>query len=851
MKTNKLTEELTMTNKLTEELTMTNKLTEKLTMKKRITQTIQALALGLMALCLAIPAADAQVQQAWVASYNGVPPIPTWQPSDWVNDMVVRDGFVYVTGYESAATAYWATVKYDYDGQELWVQRLVDGQSQHAEAMAVDAAGNVYVTGWQKVHYTTNDIDVVTLKYSPDGDTLWERRYNSAGGNNQPNDIAIDASGDIYVAGASWIDDHFDLLLLKYDSDGELLWDRTLDNGDEQWDVGYALSIDPNGNAIVAGYSEPAAYLVKYSPTGDLLWQEEHENFAPWDEWTRVETDAEGNIYVLGEISPPFEPKYFWTAKYDPNGNILWEQSYTGTADEACYDGNLAIMPDGGVVVCGQSWEVPNNNKIVTIRYAPDGTELWQQLENAGYVSASGDDVAVDAEGNIYVTGYGFNYSYWNDIITLGYTPDGDLLWTQIYAGPEPDQSDYPQVIAVDEDANVFVTGHSWDPETSDNFTTIMYTQEITQTIPLNTGYQFVSSRIDVTNPDMLVVLQGILNENLDFVRNSEGTVLRKIGPNWVNGIGDWISTEGYLIKMYGTETLALTGDVVNPLYPINLTMGYQFVSFLPEVSIDAIVAFEGILSDDLDYIRNSNGEMLRKIGPNWVNGLGDANPGEGYLIKMYADDLLVYNIPTEITKSSTLGKVMNHFVFEGGNAADPVYSIYVSGLNIGDEVAVFDGEKMVGASVVVSENVLENPVPIFSTLASGEGYKEGNEISMKVWDSNSTKIIESDFTFETEYEAYSEKVFPTEDGKYSIANVIKGSSVSINEILIYPNPATDLINISSANEIQNVSIFNYVGQKIFSGNTNQINSSNLEAGIYLIKIKTKEGIETQKITIK
>ncbi len=353
----------------------------------------------------------------------------------------------------------------------------MSGQSQHAEALAVDAEGNVYVTGWQKVFNA--GIDVVTLKYSPDGELLWEQRYISAGGNNTANDIAFDASGDIYIAGASWIDDHFDLMLLKYNSDGELLWDRTLDNGDEQWDVGYALSIDPDGNAIVAGYSEPAAYLVKYSPTGDLLWQEEHENFAPWDEWTRVETDAEGNIYVLGEISPPFETKYLWTAKYDPDGNILWEQAYTGTADEACYDGNLTLMPDGGVVVCGQSWDQPSIISIVTIRYAPDGTELWQRLENTGYMHASGDDVAVDAEGRIYVTGFGYNYSYWEDMITLGYTADGDLLWTQIYAGPEPDQSDYPRAIAVDENANVFVTGHSWDPETSCNYTTIRYTQII------------------------------------------------------------------------------------------------------------------------------------------------------------------------------------------------------------------------------------------------------------------------------------------------------------------------------------------------------------------------------------
>jgi len=373
---------------------------------------------------------------------------------------------------------------------------------------------------------------------------------------------------------------------------------------------------------------------------------------------------------------------------------------------------------------------------------------------------------------------------------------------------------------------------------------------EITQTIPLNTGYQFISSRVEIENPDMLIVLQDILTANLDFVRNSNGTVLRKIGPNWVNGIGDWISTEGYLFKMFGAETLEITGEQMDPLSPITLTSGYQFVSYLPEEAIDAIEAFIGILGDNLDYIRNSNGEMLRKIGPNWVNGIGNANPGEGYLIKMFADDELIYSIPVKSILSSQSPKTTTNFTFEGGNAADPVFTIYVEGLEIGDEVAVFDNNKIVGASKIISENALENSIPVFSTLTSGEGYKEGNEISMKVWNSNSTKIIEADFTFETEYEAYTEIVFPTEDGKYSIANLIKGSSVSINEILIYPNPATEVINISSANEIQNVSIFNYVGQKVFSGNGNQINSSNLEAGIYLIRIETINGTETQKITI-
>jgi len=64
-------------------------------------------------------------------------------------------------------------------------------------------------------------------------------------------------------------------------------------------------------------------------------------------------------------------------------------------------------------------------------------------------------------------------------IITLGYSPDGDLLWTQIYVGPDYEsQSDYPHEIAVDEAANVFVAAHSWG-DNSNDFTTIRYSQEV------------------------------------------------------------------------------------------------------------------------------------------------------------------------------------------------------------------------------------------------------------------------------------------------------------------------------------------------------------------------------------
>jgi len=163
------------------------------------------------------------------------------------------------------------------------------------------------------------------------------------------------------------------------------------------------------------------------------------------------------------------------------------------------------------------------------------------------------------------------------------------------------------------------------------------------KTISLNYGFQFVSSNVIPEFPDMKIVMETILNDNLIFIRNSEGKMFRKIGPFWVNGIGDWKVDEGYLVKMLNPEILTILGEIVNPEIPVGLDPGYQFISYFPDYPIDALIAFESILCEKLDFIRSSDGKMLRKIGPNWVNGIGECNPCEGYLIKMFESAAITF----------------------------------------------------------------------------------------------------------------------------------------------------------------------------------------------------------------
>ena len=380
----------------------------------------------------------------------------------------------------------------------------------------------------------------------------------------------------------------------------------------------------------------------------------------------------------------------------------------------------------------------------------------------------------------------------------------------------------------------------------------IDFVTTITQSYSLSYGYQFVSTRAVPENPDMLVICTDLL-DNLDFVRNTEGYMLRKIGPVWVNSIGDWVTTEGYLVRMNDADDFEIEGMEIDPQTPINLIYGYQFVSFLPDEPMDAQFAFTDIL-DNLDFVRNTAGYMLRKIGPVWVNSIGNLNPEEGYLVRMNAPDVQIY--PVADQKFTGVSKIeTEYFNFEGGNAADPVFTLYVEGLEIGDEIAAYNESIMVGAVKINSQNVFENELPLFSTLNNGQGYMPGKSITLKVWSYISQEIIPVEFMINDTYsDAYTEDIYPSEDGLFSVVKISKGSIENTEAFSVFPNPADEIINILSTNVIKSIVVFNSFGQKVFEGDVNnthaKINTGNFETGVYIIRIETANGIETQKVSI-
>jgi hypothetical protein len=423
------------------------------------------------------------VDTAWVRTYDG----PAGE-HDVANAIAVdNSGNIYVTGISvgSGTGDDYATVKYYPDGSTAWVKGYAgsgDGYDE-SKAIAVDGDGNVYVTGVSSGSGTS--YDYATIKYNPSGDTVWVRRYDGpASSVDEPFAVAVDASGNVYVTGCSYgSGTDYDYATVKYKPNGDTAWVRRYNGPENGSDQAQALALDGSGNVYVTGWSWGGSSTgedyatVKYNASGDTVWVRTYNGSGnSADRASVMATDAFGNVYVTGHCVYSEIELFYTTIKYYSDGTVSWMAIYNAPPGTGAYPRAIIVDGSGNVFMAATSYDEVTDYNYLTIKYLPNGDTAWVRRYNGpvdSYDQVS--DMASDNAGNVYVTGDSYGEGQNSDYATVKYDLTGKQVWVARYDGPQ-NLGDSPHAIAVDQSNHVLVTGASFFSESYD-YATIKYFQ--------------------------------------------------------------------------------------------------------------------------------------------------------------------------------------------------------------------------------------------------------------------------------------------------------------------------------------------------------------------------------------
>lgn len=409
----------------------------------------------------------------------------------------------------------------------LWTEIFDGGSSDEARAVAVDSMNNVIVTGWSIQGTPQN---YMTVKYDTNGNKIWNRTYTDG---RQARSVAVDSQDNIVVTGYQFDGFTDTFLTIKYDKNGNLLWNRT--HG-EEWQ-GESVAVDSQDNVIVAGYycPDPDAEqgwdieIVKMDSNGNQIWSKTYDDLAGEHAFD-VAIDSKDNILITGSSYDGMTHNFI-VIKYDEDGNLMWNRTYNGGYEDEGH--SVAVDSMDNVIATGFT-STTANEYFFTIKYDTNGKGDWNRTyRNALKDGAYG--VAVDSKDNIFTAGWSSDGTS-SDLATIEYDKDGNQVWTRSYEGSPAygslvDLKGYG--VAVDSVDNIILTGGIYfivpqKPSGSDFFT-----------MKLGTATAPTVETHDIAVDDAVFQVTTESNStitNLQFIKEDKKLLFNVTGPVGTSG---------------------------------------------------------------------------------------------------------------------------------------------------------------------------------------------------------------------------------------------------------------------------------------------------------------------------
>ncbi len=387
-------------------------------------------------------------------------------------------------------------------------------------------------------------------------------------------------------------------------------------------------------------------------------------------------------------------------------------------------------------------------------------------------------------------------------------------------------------------------------------------------------GWNLFSVNSYPQSADMQTLFQDLIDDgSVVKIQDEQGNSIENLGifGGWVNNIGDIAPTEGYKIKVNTDCSVSVCGTPVDYPFAIPLSEGWNIIGFPQQMEISGMDIVQQLIDNGtLAKVQDESGSSIENLGifGGWVNNIGNFVPGEGYKIKVTADDVLW--IEESYLKSTTILPELvatTHFktVFEGNGVDHMNINLVELPLNYltpGDELAVYDGDLCVG-SVTILPYYLQKGMVSIAVSSIDEtainGFTVGNEFTLKLWQSATNTEYELDAEIESGlpfFQKYESTILSL--AKYSETGFDEIAEPLIIEAICYPNPTNGMVTISLnqlPEEGATVKVYSQSGQvilqRILTDLNTEIDLSANTTGMYYIELISGNSVYTEKIILK
>lgn len=308
---------------------------------------------------------------------------------------------------------------------------------------AKDNFGNLIIVGNTLVG--SGNTDVLVTKYDINGNILWEKTFDgSAGSYDYGIAFTTDLSGNIYVAASTASFSSASITTLKYSPSGSLQWNQSFQVPSSLYQSPSAITLDNNGNIIVAGGSYSSTNLtdwiiLKYNNNGSLIWSKNYDYNNLHEIPANIKVLSNNDIVINGFSSPIVDTWDFVSLTMDKSSGSTLTESRTNLVDLSIEKGFAFDIDDNSnIFIAGTSQiGVGNDNDLKLIKLNESFEIEWDANFDGNGLDDTPKSIASNSAGDIILIGDAQTSQGETEILVVKVSGNGQEIWRKNYSSPD------------------------------------------------------------------------------------------------------------------------------------------------------------------------------------------------------------------------------------------------------------------------------------------------------------------------------------------------------------------------------------------------------------------------------